>query len=100
MKHIFIIRLIDVKGTSSETSSLTVRLRTGVLCYKYTVLMYRLVKSNSLLRRSLQSGIRGAQIRPSLLFIMDSKQQDIPQPIGKQPQENVKNFTTISATEG
>ena len=60
--------------------------------------MYRLVGTFHL--RSLQSGIIGAQIRPSFLFVMDTKQQDIPQPVGKQPKEDVKKFTTVTTTEG
>ena len=60
--------------------------------------MYRLVGTCYL--RSLQSRLPG--VRSSLKGIMDTKQEDITQPIGKQqPQEEARKFTTdVTTLEG
>lgn len=61
--------------------------------------MYRLISVSNL--RSLQLRLPGVQVRSSLKVIMDSKQEDIQQPIGKQPDpKEARQFTTATNVEG
>lgn len=60
--------------------------------------MYRLISSYQL--RALQSKFPGIQVRFSWKSMMDSKQEDIVQPIGRQsPKEEVREFTTTTNVE-
>lgn len=60
--------------------------------------MYRLVGVSNLRSLQLRSGV---QVRSSLKAIMDSKKEDIQQPIGKQPDpKEAKQFTTVTHVEG
>lgn len=57
--------------------------------------MYRFVGTNQL--RILQSRLSATTVRSNLLAVMDSKQEDIVQPIGTQspPKQNVREFTSV-----
>jgi hypothetical protein len=60
--------------------------------------MHRLIGVSNLRFLQLRSGF---QFRSSLKAIMDSKQVDIQQPIGKQPDpKEAKQFTTVTHVEG
>lgn len=60
--------------------------------------MHRLIGISNLRFLQLRSGF---QFQSSLKAIMDSKQVDIQQPIGKQPDpKEAKQFTTVTHVEG
>jgi hypothetical protein len=61
--------------------------------------MHRSIAISNL--RSLQQRLSGVQVRSSLKVIMDSKQENIQQPIGKQPDpKEARQFTTVTHVEG
>lgn len=61
--------------------------------------MHRSIAISNL--RSLQQRLSGVQVRSNLKVIMDSKQENIQQPIGKQPDpKEARQFTTVTHVEG
>lgn len=61
--------------------------------------MYRLVGISHF--RALQLTFPRVQLRQGLKATMDSKQEDIQQPIGKQPDpKEVRQFATVTHVEG
>lgn len=58
--------------------------------------MHRLVGTSQL--RNLQSKLSGVAVRSNLSALMDSKQEDIVQPIGRQspPKQDVREFTSTT----